>query len=73
MIKNVDMVFSNGSLNITLGPMEENIKEAGKMESNMEKVSFLISHLESGEKASGMMERELDGLLLRLQNNFLSF
>ena len=73
MIKNVVMVFLNGKYFLKLGLMEENIKVAGKTENSMEKVNFITFHLEYGEKASGMMEKELDGSPLKLQNNFFKF
>jgi hypothetical protein len=59
--------------NYNSGPMEENIKVIGKTENNTARANFSTIHQEFGEKAFGMMENELDGLLLKLQNNFLIF
>jgi hypothetical protein len=43
--------------------MAENIMATGKMESNTEKESFIIFRMGNGKKESGMMEKELDGLM----------
>jgi len=56
-----------------LGQMAENIMATGKMESNTEKESFIIFRMPNGKKESGMMEKELDGLMTLLSNKSLFF
>jgi len=41
--------------------MEENMKDHGKWESNMEREFFIIPILKFGKKVYGTMEKELDG------------
>jgi hypothetical protein len=55
---------------INIGLMEGNIKVVGEMENNTGRESSSMLLQMSGEKASGMMARESDGLLL-IKNNFL--
>lgn len=50
MIKNMEMVN-------LLGPTEENTKDNGKMENNMEKVLILVLMVKK-DKENGMKERE---------------
>ncbi len=41
--------------------MEENIRDNGRMVSNMEKVNFTIQKMDFGEKEFGAMVKELNG------------
>lgn len=48
------------------GPMVENIKVVGRTENSMEKESSITSLQLNGKKVYGMMERESDGLHLKI-------
>lgn len=56
MTKKMDMVSSPG-------PMEEDMKETGRMENNLEKVSIL-DKITKEKWENGLMEKDLDGLTI---------
>ncbi len=49
--------------------MEENIKDSGKMESNMAKVNFINLIKKYGRKVFGVKEDVFPGKILMLPNN----
>jgi len=58
MIKKMDMVSS-------LGPMEEDMKETGLTENNLEKESMLVK-ITNVKRVCGLMEKELNGLIMMI-------
>jgi hypothetical protein len=57
---------------INIGLMVESIRVIGRTVNNMEKENFFNLTMDGG-KVYGMMEKELDGLLLRLCEFFIYF
>ena len=61
ILENIKMIKKKEKENI-IGLMEGNIKEIGKMGSNMEKDFFICHQKIFGKKEFGIMEKELNGL-----------
>jgi hypothetical protein len=61
MKENIEMIKKKDMENLN-GMVEKNIKDIGKMESNMEKDYYIVSKIKIGEKEFGKMEKGLDGL-----------
>ena len=60
-------------MELYIGLMDESMKDSGKMVNSMVKVFTLILKGEE-KRASGMKERELDGLIkLKLLNDLINF
>lgn len=77
MIRSRDMESFNGKIlylmELYIGLMDESMKDSGKMVNSMVKVFTLILKGEE-KRASGMKERELDGLIkLKLLNDLINF
>ena len=72
MKENLKMIKKMGMGNLLLW-MEKNTKENGKMENRMEKEKYIFLKIIFGKKVFGLMEKELNGLIMVISSILNSF